>query len=374
LDEKNVWRILASAFHWVGTLFLTASWVLFILFAPLKIEIFGFGVSFSTLDNPLRISLVLILLGLVCKSASKRPFDLERKEMAFIIFCVVLLVHISSPVMTSLDSRWTLPTAKSLIKEGNSDLDEYMSYIVPDDYRIEKRMGHLYSIFPIGPSLLATPIALFTNEQVINQSYMDVERLVSSLLIAVSSLFIYFISLSALGHQKGALLMVFVFAFCTSTWSTASRGLWQHGPSITLLTLSLFIIVKAKNRPNMIQFLSLPLAFSYLVRPTNIIPLGIFSLWMLFYYKKYFIRYLLWSLAVLVPFLIYNLSLYHTLLSPYYFPGRLGSHPHFSEALAANLISPSRGLFIYSPVFFLAFFGVFIKIKRRRFEVLDFFL
>jgi len=374
LAKKNVWRILSSSFLWLGWIYLTVSCALFILFAPLETEVFGFGFSFSTFDKPLQISLVFILLGLIIKFVSTRTSGLKRKGMAAILFCLVLLIYIRSPVMTSSDSRWSVPTAKSLTKEGNTNLDEYRAFISQDDYRIEQREGHLYTIFPIGSSLLAAPIAMITNENVIDESYMDVERLVASLLIAVSSLFIYFISLSALENQKYALLMAIIFAFCTPTWSTASRALWQHGPSITLLTLALFIVFKAKNRSALIQYLSLPLAFSYVVRPTNLIPFALFSLLVLFRYRKYFIRYLLWSLTIIVPFLIYNLSIYHSLLSPYYLPGRLDSHSHLFEALAANLISPSRGLLIYSPVFFLALYGIFLKLKRHRFEHLDFIL
>jgi hypothetical protein len=374
LGGKNVWRILSSFIFWIGSLFLAVSCFLFILFAPLKTTFFGFFVSFSTLDNPLRIFLLLFLIGLLFKAASNQPFGLERRELGLVIFCLVLLVHISSPVMTSLDSRWSLPTAKSLVKEGNTDLDEYRSKIDPEDYRIKEIKGHLYSIFPVGASLLAAPIALITPEEVIDRSYMDVERLVSSLLIAISSLFVYFFSCSALKNQKVALMMVFLFAFCTSTWSTASRALWQHGPSIALLSFSVFIIVRARKKPLLIQYLSLPLAFSFVVRPTNLIPLIILSIWVLLSHRKHVIRYLLWSLTVLVPFFIYNHLVYHSLLSPYFFPSRLGTHTHFFEALAANLISPSRGLFFYSPVFLLAFIAFFQKTKGRRLERPDFFL
>jgi len=371
LTGKKASKTLSSVTFGFAILFLTGSCVLFILFAPLKTEFFGIDISFSTLDNPLQISLVFILLGLIFRALSVRPIGLEQKSVTLAVFCFVLLVHISSPVMTSLDSRWSLPTAKSLIKEGNADLDEYRSIIAPDDYRIEERNGHLYSIFPIGPSILATPVVLISNEEVIDRFYMDIERLVSSLLIAIASLFVYFIFLEELRNQKTALLGVFVFAFCTSVWSTATRGLWQHGPSIALLTLALFLAQKSRERPHVIQYLSLPLAVSYVVRPTNIIPLALFSLWILFTHRKYFLRYLLWASTVLVPFFVFNFSVYRSLLPPYYTSGRLDFHPHFFEALAANLFSPGRGLLIYSPVFILAISGICLKSKSRHFNGFD---
>ena len=36
-----------------------------------------------------------------------------------------------------------------------------------------------------------------------------------------------------------AMLVALAFAFGTSAWSTASRSLWQHGPSMLLLGLAL---------------------------------------------------------------------------------------------------------------------------------------
>jgi hypothetical protein len=54
----------------------------------------------------------------------------------------------------------------------------------------------------------------------------------------------------------------------------------------------------------------------------------------------------------------YNYSIYHAILSPYYrtpLDGFLPRNwPKFSEALTGNLISPSRGLFVYTPVFLLS--------------------
>lgn len=47
-------------------------------------------------------------------------------------------------------------------------------------------------------------------------------------------------------------------------------------------------------------------------------------------------------------------------------PGR-----NFIEGLFGVLFSPSRGLFIFSPIFFFALLGIFLKIKHHQFETLD---
>lgn len=66
-----------------------------------------------------------------------------------------------------------------------------------------------------------------------------------------------------------------------------------------------------------------------------------------------------------------NQSLFGTMIHPYYDFGKVGSEITFKEALVGNLISPGRGLFIYS----LFFFSVFMDFILKKFEslsILDF--
>jgi hypothetical protein len=65
---------------------------------------------------------------------------------------------------------------------------------------------------------------------------------------------------------------------------------------------------------------------------------------------------------------------YHAILSPYYLPDRIGSNSRFWEALAGNLISPARGIFIFSPVLLFSLYGIFLKIKTKQMNVLDYTL
>ena len=285
----------------------------------------------------------------------------------------------------------------SIIKEGNTNLDEYRE--TENDHRIEKINGRLYTIFPIGASIIAIPFVYIVDKglgpllsilpslekhirsrshQPLNAInvitvYPGVELLVASFVIALTTVFIYLLSSLCL-NKKGALLMAFIFAFCTSAWSTASRGLWQHGPTMMMLTITLYLILLAKRKPWLIQFTGLPLAFAYVVRPTNSISIFLLTIFVFLQYRQYFWRFLLWAAFIALPFLLFNLSIYHSWLSPYYLPGKIGLSTHFFKALAGNLISPARGLFIFSPIFLSSIYGVTLKLKNRQFDRLDFFL
>ena len=288
------------------------------------------------------------------------------------ILLVVFIVHPLGP-STSYDSRWSIPIARSLLSEGNTDLDEYAALLEAKGfYAIESINGHYYSIYPIGVSLLAVPVVYVLDAAGTTLKNGEIEMLTASLIVGVTAALLYLLARRSL-DVTGSLLLTFIFAFCTAAWSTASRALWQHGPSMLMLTLALWFIIQARDRPWMIQFVSLPLAFSYVVRPTNAIPITLLSVFVLIQYRRYFLHYLLWALPVAVPFLLFTSSVYHSLLPPYYSASKVGHGGTLFEGLLGTLLSPARGLFIYSPAFLLSPYGAWLKL-RRRVEPLDCFL
>lgn len=317
----------------------------------------------------------------------RKNHTIHNSWLSLMIFLVVFLTHFFSQITPLCDSRWSVYTTMSIMREGNTDLDEYSEIIKKHkNYMIEKIDDHIYTVYPIGTSAISIPL-VFIVEKFANRSlgipldklvYLGIpygiETFVASIIIALSSVLIFHIAFLLLGNRKHAILIVFIFAFCTSSWSTATRALWQHGPSILLLSFSLYLILLAKGRPWIVQFVSIPLAFSYVVRPTNSISILMFTIFILILYRKYFFYYCLWSLIVFVPFIIFNLNVYHSVLSPYYSPNVLVTNPHFFEALAGNLVSPGRGLFLFSPVFLFAVCGIFFKIRDKQINMLDYFL
>src|SRR5205085_12189777 len=71
-----------------------------------------------------------------------------------ILFLIVFLVYVMSPVIQSSDSRLAVHVSMSILRQGNIDLDEYADWI--GDYYAAAQVGnHLYNRYPIGVSLLA---------------------------------------------------------------------------------------------------------------------------------------------------------------------------------------------------------------------------
>lgn len=291
------------------------------------------------------------------------------------IFCGVWLIHSASPVYNVFDSRWTLQTAMSLRCEHDADLDEYAASIPPGDYRVRQVDGHFYNVYPVGPALVALPflcvadpvlkaaLGLDLREVLAVRSIGRLEVIIASFTVALTAMMIFLVALEMLQSRKLALLAALIFAFGTSAWSVASRGLWQHGPTMLLLSVALWLLVTAQRRPWGVWLSALPLGLSLVMRPNNLIPLAILSLYVLIAHRRAFGWYLLIALAVLAGFLVFNKTTGGTWL-PWYYTGQWASVQGESNVLgglAGCLFSPARGLFIYSPILLFAVAGLNAK-------------
>jgi hypothetical protein len=106
------------------------------------------------------------------------------------------------------------------------------------------------------------------------------------------------------------------------------------------------------------------------IRPTNAIPLVVLSGVVLVRHPRRFAPYALWMLPVAIPAAAFTVAVHHTVLPAYYAPGKIGHGTTFLPALVGTLVSPSRGLFVFSPVLVLSVYGAWLKLRRDR-DLLD---
>jgi hypothetical protein len=309
------------------------------------------------------------------------------------LFVAVYLAYLPSGNMGCADSMWSIPTAVSLLDHGDANLDEYQTLLQSQDFHYSIEIAsHRYGIYPIGASLVAIPGVLllrpvaagvmrvaprFWNrlERITNARGCPVaagepiialrswtEHLIAAAIVAVTTVVIFLIArhdLSAIA----AIAMALLFAFGTPAWSTASRSLWQHGPSMLMLALALLI----QQRHWRLIWLGAVIAFAYVVRPTNIIAMAAVAMWVLLYRRHEMWGFLAGIAVVLVPFALFNSHSYGYPLPPYYRTSFFGGYNRYAlEALAGNLISPSRGVLIYSPIFIFCFAGLAAALRSRR--------
>ena len=308
----------------------------------------------------------------------------RRREIivSLAVFVVVLAAHATSSNRTSWDSRWTIHTALSILHHGRTDLDEYEPALKTVDYYFVDRVGgRLYNRYPIGSSLVALPFVWVVDQTGGWFGYdlteaarrgvpEDLEMRIASILVALTSVIIYRIGRRQLGVAY-SLAAAGIFALGTSAWSTASRACWGHTPTILMLSVGLWMMLRAKDRPIWAGLAAGPLALAILCRPTNLIPMALLGLYVLLRHRRQFPLFAAILLAIGAVFVAYTHATYGQWFSTYYQSPTLREESHFWEALAGQLISPNRGLLIASPILLLAPVGMYLGLRRRRLTLLE---
>jgi len=298
-----------------------------------------------------------------------------------------------SMVGTSFDSRWSVFVAMSMLRHGTTNLDEYKDAMVANDFYALECVsakggvrpygplacdGHFYDSYPIGGPVLAAPLiwiaagamrlvapllSRFHAGHPVVAAFLRgdwqgahplIEMEVASFFLAMTAAVMYFIARRELSPKRSVMLAL-LFALATSAYSVGGRALWQHTPSMLLLAVIVLMLMRARETPALAAWAGLPVALSYTVRPTDSLFVAIFTAYVAIRHRRQLAGFLLAAAPVAAIFVAYNWSIYHQLLSPYYHSRLDGFYPRnwplFAEALAGNLISPARGLLIFTPVF-----------------------
>ncbi len=157
---------------------------------------------------------------------------------------------------------------------------------------------------------------------------------------------------------------------------TSSQALWQHGLSNLSVTIIIFCLIKANytNRKNskivILIIAGIFCGFLPIIRPTSTLFLVSALLYSLVVYRFYSI-FLILGTASAIPGLLWNF---------YYFGNFIGGYSSISvplysftgktfvEASLGTLISPSRGIFIFSPIILYSFLGAYKVFKLRAYK------
>lgn len=307
------------------------------------------------------------------------------------VFAITFVVYAVSPVRQNYDSYLAFPTAQSIVHDGNLSLNEFDTPLFDDHGSMAiTDEGREVNAYPWVPSLALIPAVIALDvghvvgigpgsSQVANGGHMDViQQLGASTLVALVVVLVFIISfqrlrvaLSLRRRRAIAGVVAFGFAFGTAAWSTASRAMWQHGPSLFFLAIAVLCIQQllsesAVEGPRLkwtAVCLGAAVALSFTCRPTNAVTVIGFTAFIAFRRRKHLKRYLIGAFAVAVPWLMINTATYGSVLPHYYRAGKVGFHDAFLEAVATNLVSPARGLLLFSPIVVVGILGV---MKRNR--------
>lgn len=263
----------------------------------------------------------------------------------------------------------------SLLRQGNVDFDEFAGLhdarargIFPlldgVPYYLRHRDGHYLSAYNPSAGVLAlpiyaVPIALGAPPEA---RWVDrLEKLSAAVITALSVVFLF----GALRHVTSpgwSLAIALVYAFGTSSLSVSSQALWQHGSSQLFLCLGLYTLVRGLRDDRYLGYAGLPLAAAVLMRSTDLVLVLPAMAWIVYAHRARARSLALWTLPPIAAALIYHVvsatgpdrDLGHTTAPAWAFFTQMP----LTESLPGLLVSPSRGLFVYSPVLLFSVVGM----------------
>jgi hypothetical protein len=300
--------------------------------------------------------------------------------IAVALGCVVYAISIAFPVsLSGGDTLWSVPLSYSVLHEHSVYLDEFpaLTHVTTANTSLSPT-GHRIFSFPWGPSIVSAPLlAVFSGWLHVHHDSLytylnrhfapaDLEIRLASFYVALSTAVLFLLLTRRTKRIGLALLVALAFAFGTSMTSTASRALWSHTPEVLFVVLALYLFQLFEDHPEWreqqmtfrgvacVFACGLALGLAYFSRPTGILPLGAIVV-------ALFLRRWLGGVAAAVGAAIpiaVLVAIYWTALGKpvqTYYDFSKGKPPStFFVGLAGNLVSPARGLFVWSPFVIVA--------------------
>ena len=243
------------------------------------------------------------------------------------------------------------------------------------------RPGQYANTFGIGPGLYALPFyaaaSLAVDDLQVQPEWMwGIAKLAAAAAVAGTGLLIFLIGLR-LAPPWAALAAALVYGLGTCAWSISSQTLWQHGPNGLFLALGIYGLVRADERRVFALLSGSALGFAVLCRPDSALYVAAVGAYLLWSRRALLLPFTAAAAVPLLGLLAYNL---HFFRDPFVLGqvgrarmlalAKTGSPELWStplhEGLAGILLSPSRGLFVYSPILLLSLWGATRAVHEPR--------
>lgn len=295
---------------------------------------------------------------------------MKKKYYLILFFSLLFLYFLTPTIPKTLDTLPARYLPVSIIKEGDFDFDEFPHLYQPEaPYCFTQINGHYYSAYPIGAPLLSLPIYFIADLLKIDFSEKNLillEKFSASLMVSLSAI-ILLLSLKIITSLKNSIITTVIYSIATCSWAVSSQALWQH-PAVQLLNaLTIFSLFNAKKKDYFYILSGFFAAGSIFCRPTNFICFGIIFLYLILKQRKKITYFLTGAILPLFFFGYYNLNYFGSIFGGYVYADVLGTKGITSFAawatsplvgLSGLLFSPSRGLFIFSPILIFSFIGL----------------
>jgi hypothetical protein len=249
----------------------------------------------------------------------------------------------------------------------------------------------VFDYFPWLTAVLVVPlVAIFELPGLVGLKRFDVDTLIhngdtgllaligGATLTAIAMTFLTatawrLLKLSPQLRRRAALTVGVVAALGTSAWSTLSRALWSQTTAVLMVSGVLFACTGIlrrheqgeTSRPRDAAIAGVLAGAAVAARPTGVMVLSAVGLWLLITERRQLIPFVSGAACSLAIWVAVNLWAYGQLLAPYYSLGRAGFGGGMFGRLAEDLVSPNRGLLIFSPVVVLSVAGAVLAFRGR---------
>ncbi len=305
---------------------------------------------------------------------SPRPWAARRRTSALLFLGLFLIYSANGREIGAVDTVGNVLLPIALLRGDGFALNRFAERI-GDEYWVKQHGDALVSRYPVLPALVALPLTwpqLALLDRVLPSWTSDPEvafwwmrafaKNAAAVVAALVGLLLHRLLLR-LGLEAVALPATLASALGSNLWQVASQSPWLHGTVALFLTLSLLLLVPAPQTRLRLAAGGLALALAVAARPTS----ALFALPLAVWAAAALGRRALWLLlpaaAVGAVLVAHNWAVFGNLTggmgeieamghAKHGVPGVVTREPLAS--LAGTLVSPSRGLFVFSPWALLA--------------------
>jgi hypothetical protein len=241
---------------------------------------------------------------------------------------------------------------------------------VRDHYYVKVDGEDLVSRYPVLPALIALPVTavhVYVLDRLSPRWSRDPELYLSSIrtmaknaaaIVAALTAVCLYCLLLRLQLEEVALATTLATAFGSNLWVVASQSPWQHGSAALFLTLSLLLLVPTSAERWRLAGGGVAIAAAVCARSTSVVFAAPLAVWALHSLGRRALWFLVPAGAVALLLLGHNWMAFGNLMgglaeiegrghAQHGISGFVTEEP--LTALAGTLVSPNRGLFVFSP-------------------------
>ena len=320
-------------------------------------------------------------------SPAKGPDQVSRLQfpraaataLAVVVLGIVLMARVREYTLS--DPQLALLTSQALWERHSLNLRPELDALGPRRFAKDSwkyavgPTGEVRYIYPLGTSLLALPVVAVGRTLGHDLARWDTDRRYQIGLAALSCAAVFAL-LANIGwlvtRSREALLFGFAATLGSSLMSTLGSALWSFDFELVFALLGIRELALADSEPRLplrAFRLGIFLAVAWVCRPSILsltIPLAVF---LLAHGWRMLARFVSGTLLIVVPFLWLCRILTGSYFTSYYAMGRWAQSASLSTwplNLEGILVSPARGLFVFTPCLLLGVLAIALPSVRRR--------